>query len=160
MTVSFYVQAATPDKEVLQALFDNLDLLQQHQDLILSNPKYYNIHIQGSGVFALYIPTFSLFLGELLLLWQHTPWKQEDTYFYCITGSPLSGSNTSRYWNKEQGFANKYTPTFGKQLRSAIFVRRTGSPIYDEHKPTPVSVPKLQASDMTIFELIEELKQI
>ena len=120
MTVSFYVQAATPDKEVLQtlfdnldllqqhqdlilsnpkyynihiqgsgvfalALFDNLDLLQQHQDLILSNPKYYNIHIQGSGVFALYIPTFSLCLGELLLLWQHTPWKQEDTYFYCIT---------------------------------------------------------------------------
>ena len=80
--------------------------------------------------------------------------------FYCITGSPLSGSNTSRYWSKEQGLANKYTPTFGKQLRSAIFVRRTGSPIYDEHKPIPVSVPKLQASDMTIFELIEELKQI
>ena len=103
MTVKFYVQAATPDKEVLQALFDNLDLLQQHQDLILSNPKYYNISIQGSGVFALYIPTFSLCLGELLLLWQHTPWKQEDTYFYCITGSPLSGSNTSRYWSKEQG---------------------------------------------------------
>ena len=153
MTVSFYVQAATPDKEVLQTLFDNLDLLQQHQDLILSNPKYYNIHIQGSGVFALYIPTFSLCLGELLLLWQHTPWKQEDTYFYCITGSPLSGSNTSRYWSKEQGFANKYTPTFGKQISSAIS-------IYDEHKPTPVSVPKLQASDITIFELIEELKQI
>ena len=152
MTARFYVQAATPDKEVLQALFDNLDLLQRHQDLILSNPKYYNIHIQGSGVFALYIPTFSLCLGELLLLWQHTPWKQEDAYFYCITGSPLSGSNTSRYWNKEQGLANKYTPTFGKQLRSAI--------IYDEHKPTPVSVPKLQASDMTIIELIEELKQI
>ena len=160
MTARFYVQAATPDKEVLQALFDNLDLLQQHQDLILSNPKYYNIHIQGSGVFALYIPTFSLCLGELLLLWQHTPWKQEDAYFYCITGSPLSGSNTSRYWSKEQGFANKYTPTFGKQLRSAIFVRRIGSPIYDEHKPTPVSVPNIQASDMTIFELIEELKQI
>ena len=45
-------------------------------------------------------------------------------------------------------------------VQLAIFVRRTGSPIYDEHKPTPVSVPKLQASDMTIFELIEELKQI
>ena len=120
MTVSFYVQAATPDKEVLQALFDNLDLLQQHQDLILSNPKYYNIHIQGSGVFALYIPTFSLSLGELLLLWQHTPWKQEDTYFYCITGSPLSGSNTSRYWSKEQGLSNKYTPTFGKQDRKSV----------------------------------------
>ena len=38
MTVSFYVQAATPDKQALQALFDNLDLLQQHQDLILSHP--------------------------------------------------------------------------------------------------------------------------
>ena len=84
MTVKFYVQAVTPDKEVLQALFDNLDLLQRHQDLILSNPKYYNIHIQGSGVFALYIPTFSLCLGELLLLWQHTPWKQEDTRRYLF----------------------------------------------------------------------------
>ena len=52
MTAKFYVQAATPDKEVLQALFDNLDLLQQHQDLILSHPKYYNISIQGSGVFV------------------------------------------------------------------------------------------------------------
>ena len=41
MTIKCYVQAATPDKEVLQALFDNLDLLQQHQDLILSNPKFY-----------------------------------------------------------------------------------------------------------------------
>ena len=29
MTARFYVQAATPDKEVLQALFDNLDLLQR-----------------------------------------------------------------------------------------------------------------------------------
>ena len=119
MTVKFYVQAATPDKEVLQALFDNLDLLQQHQDLILSNPKYYNIPIQGSGVFALYIPTFSLCLGELLLLWQHTPWKQEDTYFYCITGSPLSGSNTSRYGTK-----NKALLTNIRRPLANSFVRR------------------------------------
>ena len=160
MTARCYIQAPTPDKQVLQALFDNLDLLLQHQDLILSDPKYYNIHIQGSGVFASFIQGFSLCLGELLLLWQHTPWKQEDSYFYCITGSILSGINTSRYWSKEQGLANKYTPTFGKQISSAVFVRHTGNPIYDEHKPTPVYVPKLQASDMTIFELIEELKQI
>ena len=45
-------------------------------------------------------------------------------------------------------------------VQLAIFVRRTGSPIYDEHKPTPISVSTLQASDITIFELIDELKQI
>ena len=159
MTLKFFVQPQKADDSVLQALFDNLSLLQQHQDLILANPKYYCIPIQGSGVFPLYIPTFTLCLGELLLLWQQTEWKQGDTYFYCITGSPLSGSNSSKYWSSKQGFSSQSTKTFGNQLRAAMSVRRTGSPIC-ESGLIPVVTPKFQASDMSIFELIEQLKQI
>lgn len=158
MTIKFFVRADEPDTAALQALFENLSLLQQHRDLILSTPKYYNIRIQGSGVFALYIPTFALSLGELLLLWEQTSWQQDDKYFYCITGSPLSGSNSSKYWNAEKGFNSQSTTTFGKQLRSAISIRRTGSPIYDENSPTPIETQKLETSNISIFELIEKLK--
>lgn len=45
-----------------------------------------------------------LSIGELLKLWDETDWKQEGKYFYCITGSPLSGGNSSRYWSDKDGF--------------------------------------------------------
>ena len=61
MTAKFYVQAATPDKQALQALFDNLDLLQQHQDLILSNPiQNITTFIFKAAVFLPYIFLLSL----------------------------------------------------------------------------------------------------
>lgn len=159
MTVKFFVRADEPDRKALQALFDNLPLLQKHKDLILSDSRYYNICIPGSGVFALYIPTFTLCLGELLTLWEKTDWKQGDIYFYVITGSPLSGSNSSGYWSPKKGFACKYTPTFGKQLRAAISLRRTGSPVY-EQGPMEVDTQKITASDISIFDMIDELKHL
>lgn len=157
MTIRYFVQADEPNKKDLETFFNHLDLVLKHQDFILNNSKYSNIHIKGCGVFALYIPTFSLFVGDLLRLWGETCWKQEGKYFYAITGSPLSGSNSSKYWSKAEGFGYKSTTTFGKQLTAANCLLRTGSPIRTTNS-IPVNVPKRIASDLSTGELIEVLK--
>lgn len=159
MTIRYFVQADEPNKQDLETLFNNLDLIIKHQDFILNDSKYSNICIKGCGVFALYIPTFSLFIGDLLQLWAETEWKQDDQYFYAITGSPLSGSNSSKYWSNTEGFAHKSTTTFGKQIKSAICLLRTGSTVIP-NGGVPVNVPKRIASDLSINELIEVLKAL
>lgn len=157
MTIRYFVQADEPNKQDLETLFTNLDLILTHQDFILNDSKYSNICIRGCGVFALYIPTFPLFVGDLLQLWAKTEWKQDEDYFYCITGSPLSGSNSSKYWSNKAGFAHKSTTTFGKQIKSAICLLRTGSTVIPDGGVS-VNVPKRTASDFNINELIEVLK--
>ena len=69
--------------------------------------QVHNIHIQGTGVFLLYAMPFRLFLGDMLTLWAEGCWKENEDYFYCITGSPLSGSNSSSYWSETAGFSYK-----------------------------------------------------
>lgn len=93
----FFAKPDTPNNEAIQAFFDNFDLIQQHKQLIFNTPDYYSIRIVGSGCFPLYTPPIKLSIGELLKLWDETEWKQDDKYFYCITGSPLSGGNSSKY---------------------------------------------------------------
>jgi len=157
MTVQFFVQPETADEDGLKLLFANLSLIQQNRDLILNTPKYYNIRVSGCGVFALYVPTFPLFVGDLLQLWAETEWKQGDDYFYCITGSPLSGSNSSSYWRKTEGFNHKSTTTFGKQVRCAFTLINSGSCQVPDNGPVSVQVPKRATSDLTLKELIEDL---
>lgn len=157
MTIKFFVQPEKAEETSLKLLFTNLSLIQQHSDLILNTPEYYNIHIRGCGVFALYIPTFSLFLGDLLQLWAESDWKQSDDYFYCITGSPLSGSNLSRYWNQAVGLEHKSTTTFSRQIKSAICLLNTGSAAIPDGC-IAVNIPKRIASDLSIEELIGVLK--
>jgi len=159
MTVQFFVQPDTADEDGLKLLFDNLSLIQQNRDLILNTPQYYNIRIAGCGVFALYVPTFSLFIGDLLRLWEETEWKQGDAYFYCITGSPLSGSNSSSYWSKTEGFNHKTATTFGKQVRSALMLINHNTCQIPAGNSVPIRVSKRSAADLSIEELIENLKQ-
>lgn len=157
MTIQYFVQADEPNKQDLETFFTNLDLILTHQNFILNDSKYSNIQIKGCGVFALYIPTFPLFVGDLLQLWAKTEWKQDDQYFYAITGSPLSGSNSSKYWSNTDGFTHKSTTTFGKQIKSAICLLRTGSMVIPDGGVS-VNVPQRIASDLSISELIEVLK--
>lgn len=159
MTIRYFVQVDEPNKQDLETFFTNLDLILTHQNFILNDSKYSNIHLKGCGVFALYIPTFSLFVGDLLRLWETTEWKQNDRYFYSITGSPLSGSNSSKYWSYTKGFAHKSTTTFGKQIKSAICLLRTGSTSIPSGC-IAVNIPKRNASDLSINELIEVLKTL
>lgn len=97
MVIRFFAKPDTPNNEAIQAFFDNFDLIQQHKQLIFDTPDYYSIRIVCSGCFPLYTPQIKLSIGELLKLWDETEWKQDDKYFYCITGSPLSGGNSSKY---------------------------------------------------------------
>lgn len=158
MSIKFFVQPEEADESSLKLLFTNLSLIQQYRDLILNTPEYYNIHIRGCGVYALYIPTFPLFLGDLLRLWAESAWKQDDEYFYSITGSPLSGSNSSRYWSTSNGLAHKSTYVFSKQIRSALTLINNDTCQVSDGEPVAVQTPKRRKSDLSIEELIKKLK--
>lgn len=153
MTIRFFAKPDTPDNEELQAFFDNFDLIQQHKQEIYANPEYYNIRMAGCGCFPLYVQPVRLSVGELLKLWDETTWRQENKYFYCITGSPLSGSNSSQYWSSKKGFSSMSTNTFSNQIRTALCLLQTGS---TEIKSNciPVDVPERSCSHLTIHELL------
>ena len=123
----FFAKPDTPNNEAIQAFFDNFDLIQQHKQLIFDTPDYYSIQIVGSCCFPLYTPPIKLSIGELLKLWDETEWKQDDKYFYCITGSLLSGGNSSKYWSSKKGFKSMETDVFTKQMRSSLWLLQTGS---------------------------------
>lgn len=75
----------------------------KNRDKILKNPKYYNIYILDSYIAGLNIGTYNLRLGDLLRLYKDTVvWNQEDYYIYSIIGSPFSGFNSCKVWNKKK----------------------------------------------------------
>lgn len=157
MTIHITVNSPTSDKQALECLFQNIGLVVQNKDLILSTPQYYNIHIQGVGVYALYILTLKLFLGDLLQLWEKTAWKQEGNYFYHTTGSPLSGSNCSSFWSQKEGFSHEHLPSIGVLLKPACLLVNNGT---TEQKTNyvPIDSPKRIISKLSIFDMVERLK--
>ena len=159
MTVTHYVSAPDTKSDELNALFENIQLIEQNKYLIIRTPEYYNISITGFGVFPLYVPSVRLHLGDMLILWEHTAWKQDDVYFYSMTGSPLSGSNSCRVWSKEKGFHHSKSKTFRALLAPAYSVITSGYPNVDEKSPMSVTVQKNEPSKMTITELVEILKK-
>ncbi len=159
MTIFFNVEPAEPDTQSLETLFNNIDLTNQHKQLIFETPDYYNIFIEGCGVFPLYTQTFKLSLGELLKLWNHTEWKQEDKYFYCITGSPLSGGNSSKYWSKEDDFSSMETKTFSIQFQTALWLLQTGNTEI-QSRCTPIEIPHREPSKLTVQELVTALNSL
>ena len=123
MIVTF-VAADDADLKELTLLFDNLDLIFQHQEEILTNPDYYNIPLKGCGVFALYCGSCRLRLGDMLHLWSNTEWRKGDVYNFSIVGSPLSGGNSCRAWSKSRGFFSRHNPTFSGMGFPAWEVKR------------------------------------
>ena len=93
----------------------------------MQNPKYYGVEIKGCGVSALWIGSTKLWLGDMLQLWETPEWKIGDTYYFNITGSPLSGSNECQTWSKEKGFSTTEYKSFGALARPAWFVRKMGT---------------------------------
>lgn len=159
MTLHFFAKPDTPNNEAIQAFFDNFDLIQQHKEEIYANPEYYSIRVAGLGCFPLYTPPIKLSIGELLRLWDETEWKQDDKYFYCITGSPLSGGNSSKYWSSKKGFKSMETGVFTKQMRSALWLLQTGSAEI-KLRCTPIEVPKREPSTLTVNDLIAALNSL
>lgn len=157
MTIKITVKPPKEDKKALEALFNNLSLIIQNKNLILTTPEYYNIRISGVGVYPLYVQTLDLFIGDLLQLWEQTDWKQGDEYFYYITGSPLSGSNSCRIWHKDKGFSSKHNPSMMALLSPAFLLVQTGSP-ERTNNVVPVDLPKRAPSKLSIYDLINRLK--
>lgn len=159
MTIHFFAKPDKANDQDLEKFFNNFDLIQEHKQLIFDTPEYYNIRIAGLGCFPLYTPSIKLSIGELLKLWDETDWKQDDKYFYCITGSPLSGGNSSKYWSHKKGFKSMKTTVFTKQMRSALWLLQTGS---TEIKSicTPVDPPEREVSKLTVNDLIAKLNSL
>ena len=158
MVIRFFAKPDEPNNDDLQAFFDNFDLIQQHKEEIYANPEYFSIRVAGCGAFPLYTPPIKLSIGELLKLWVETDWKQDSKYFYCITGSPLSGGNSSKYWSSDKGFGSMETKTFTNQLRTASWLLQAGS-VEIKSRCTPIEVPKREPSNLTVNDLIEILKK-
>ena len=159
MTIQFFAKPDEPNNDDLQAFFNNFDLINQHKQLIVNKPEYYNIRIAGCGAFPLYVQPIRLSIGELLKLWDETSWQQDGKYFYCITGSPLSGSNSSKYWSKEDNLSYTSTKTFGNQIRSALWLLQTGSTDI-KSRCTPIEVPNRDPSKLTVTDLINVLNSL
>lgn len=157
MTIQFFAKPDEANNDDLQAFFNNFDLINQHKQLIFNKPEYYNIRIAGCGAFPLYVQPIRLSIGELLKLWDETSWQQDGKYFYSCTGSPLSGSNSSKYWSKGDGFSCTSTKTFGNQIRSALWLLQTGSTEI-KSRCTPADPPKREISNLTVNDLIDILQ--
>lgn len=91
---------------------ENLPFLYGYQTEIIENPDYYYISMTGCGVFALYGGSCRLYLGEMLILWKTSEWRNGNIYNYNIVGSPLSGSNQCQAWIKDKGFITRRNQTF------------------------------------------------
>lgn len=153
------------NKEALTALFDNLDLILKHRNLIYKTPDFYGIHIDGILAGGMYIGICRLHLGDLLALWEHTNWHTDDMYFYSVGGSPLSGQNISRWYDaKHKKFKDgNCVKFFGKGwgvlgFKAFNYVQH-GDFVCGSNKIKCVGWTKEhKKSDMTIFDLIDRLK--
>lgn len=159
MTMCFFAKPDEANIQDLETFFNNFDIIQQHKEVIYANPEYFKIRVAGSGCFPLYTPPIKLSIGELLKLWDETEWKQDDKYFYCITGSPLSGGNSSKYWSSKKGFKSMETSVFTKQMRSVLWLLNTGSTEI-KSRCTPADPPKRDVSALTIIDLITALNSL
>lgn len=159
MTMCFFAKPDEANTQDLETFFNNFYLIRQHKKEIYANHEYSNIFIQGCGVFPLYVQSIRLSIGELLKLWSETEWKQDDKYFYCITGSPLSGGNSSKYWSSDEGFGRMETKTFTNQLRTALWLLQTGS-VEIKSRCTPIEIPKREPSTLTVNDLIAILRKM
>lgn len=95
------VAAPNVDEGTISRLFDNLDLIIANRGKILSDPKYSEIKVPGLYVAGLYLGVYEISIGDILNLWDTTQWHTDSRYYYSIIGSPLSGMNTSYWYDSE-----------------------------------------------------------
>lgn len=146
------------DIKALDTLFSNIDLIEQNKSLIYETADYYNICIFGVGVCLAHMEKVPLFLGDLLQLWEHSVWKQDDNYCYFVMGSPRSNNNICHIWNRKYGFIQKSIKNLGELAFPAFSLINNGT------ISTKICVQKSTAatktnSHLSIFNLINELKE-
>ena len=82
-------------------LFNNIDLIIRHKQQIMARAEYKNIRVKGTGIDGLFIGHLPLFLGDLVTLWEASPWRTQNKFYYHLGGSPLSGMSFCTYWTPD-----------------------------------------------------------
>lgn len=146
------------DIKALDTLFSNIGLIEQNKSLIYETADYYNICIFGVGVCLAHMKIVPLFLGDLLQLWKHSAWKQDDNYCYFTMGSPSSNSNICRIWSRKDGFIQKSIKDIGELVFPAFSLVNSGLISNKICVQKTTSTAKTN-SHLSIFNLINELKE-
>ena len=143
--------------EEVYTLFNNLDLILNNSDKILQNEAYRNIRVKGTGIDGIYIGHIDLLLGDLITLWNNdSPWRDGDKFYYHLGGSPLSGMSFCTYWQEGNIDCDKSTPSFWTLLSPA---GKAIKKLIGEPESTDVPLPRRKRSDLTLGDLLEQLKQ-
>lgn len=145
------------DKAALKALFSNIRLIEQNKNLIYEIDDYYNIGIPGVGVCLAHMETVPLFLGNLLRLWEHSVWKQDDNYCYFVAGSPSSNNNICRIWSRKDGFIQNSIKDIGELAFPAFSLINNGT-ISNKICVQKSTATTKTNSHLSIFNLINKLK--
>lgn len=145
------------DIKALDALFSNINLIEQNRNIIYETDVYYNICIPGVGVCLAHMETVPLFLGDLLRLWEHSVWKQDDNYCYFVTGSPSSNNNICRIWSRKDGFIQNSIKDIGELAFPAFSLINNGT-ISNKICVQKSTATTKTNSHLSIFNLINKLK--
>ena len=161
--------APREDKELLSALFENVDILLKNIEKIKTVPENYYIKIQGTGITAVYISGADLYLGDLLQLWNcGSSWIEksagETKYVYHLGGFPTSVHCFLRIYNaKTRQTESAENGDFLKYFKDALQLLQSGGGFYlsaDFDRILPVSRPsgKTSPSAKTLADLLKEIK--
>lgn len=145
------------DIKALDALFSNINLIEQNRNIIYETDDYYNICIPGVGVCLAHMEIVPLFLGDLLRLWEHSVWKQDDNYCYFVTGSPSSNNNICRIWSRKDGFIQNSIKDIGELAFPAFSLINNGT-ISNKICVQKSTATTKTNSHLSIFNLINKLK--
>ncbi len=151
-TLKHVVVAPTTDKGAISCLFENLNLINTNRDKIWGTPEFSNIQIPGLYVGGLYVGMYKIRLGDILKLWSDTQWHDGNRYYYNIIGTPLSGMNTTHWYNAD-------TKTFesGRYNNGRLQFMGLARPAFDQIRNSKLNNPNAAISKLTIFDLVRQL---
>jgi hypothetical protein len=147
------ITAKRPAFDTISQLFNNVEIILQNKQVILNNPNFYNICIDGISIGSAYTGEIQIPLGVLVQLWDSTPWCAANQYTYHIGGSPLSGLCIEYYWDAEtKSFCEKKGRNFMSLARPAFRTINNENNIKADY---PVRVPNVNKPERVL-----ELKDV
>ena len=142
------VTAAKPELASISLLFDNIEIILKNKHLILNNPDFYNIRINGIGAGSAYTGEILIPLGVLLRLWDGELWKNNNQFTYHIGGSPLSGVCYEHCWDaKTKSFVQKTGRNFVSLARPAFRIMNNESESATDY---PIRIPHTEKAIKTV----------
>lgn len=141
------VKATTPEKKLISLLFDNIEIILKNKHIILNNPNFYNVCIDGIGAGSAYTGEISVPLGVLVQLWEDNLWHDNNQFTYHIGGSPLSGLCYEDCWDMTtRTFIQKTGRNFVSLARPAF---RAINKEKDKTADFPINIPAINKAIQT-----------